>query len=105
MTLVKALVHHLRAPEVIQTLSALLPRVAMVAAMLSAVAGCAALESAGPADQNDEFAHALSVCRFQHPGATNQRLALPATEEHIRQCLARRGWLPTGERGPAAGSP
>ena len=58
----------------------MLLRSSMVAVILSAVAGCAALESAGSAGQDDDFAHALSVCRFQHTGATNQKLALPATE-------------------------
>ena len=84
----------------------MLLRISMVAVILSAVAGCAALESAGSAGQDDDFAHALSVCRFQHTGATNQKVALPTTEEHVRQCLARRGWLPTGQRAPTTtGSP
>lgn len=78
----------------------MLPRVVLVVVIFSAIAGCTARAPA----QDDNFAHALSVCRFQHTGATNQKLALPATEEHVRQCLAGRGWLPTGERVPAAGS-
>jgi hypothetical protein len=72
------------------------------------VAGCSLLgctlkgpPSAGPATET--FRHALSVCRFQHTGATNQKVALPATEEHIRSCLAKRGWLPSGEAAPALG--
>jgi hypothetical protein len=80
----------------------MLLRSSMVAVILSTLAGCAAFESAGSAGQDEDFAHALSVCRFQHTGATNQKLALPATEEHVRQCLAGRGWLPTGERVPPA---
>ena len=77
----------------------MLRKIAMVVATLSAVAGCAA----GPSAQDDDFAHTFSVCRFQHTGATNQKVALPATEEHVRQCLARRGWLPTAERVPPVG--
>jgi hypothetical protein len=52
--------------------------------------------------QSKDFAEAVSVCRFQHTGRTNQKLALPASEEHIEECLARRGWLPSGEPLPPA---
>lgn len=50
--------------------------------------------------RSDTFAEALSVCRFQHSGRTNRKLALPPSEEHIEDCLASRGWLPSGEPLP-----
>lgn len=70
----------------------------MVLASLVAVASCAHQNSKSVSTQSTTFAHALSVCRFQHTGRTNRRLALKATEEHVAQCLARQGWLPSGER-------
>lgn len=45
----------------------------------------------------DNFREALLVCRSQHTGRSNQRLALPPDEEHIEKCLAEHGWLPSGE--------
>ncbi|MBN8279246.1 MAG: hypothetical protein J0M16_01425 [Gammaproteobacteria bacterium] len=67
-------------------------------ASLVAIASCANQNSTSAPTQSATFAHALSVCRFQHTGATNQKLALKATEEHVAECLARRGWSPSGER-------
>lgn len=72
----------------------------MLMAMVVATSSCAT-PGASPEDSRDrDFAHALSVCRFQHTGATNQKVALEVTEEHIAKCLARRGWQPSGERLP-----
>ncbi len=65
---------------------------------LVAIASCANQNSTSVPTQSATFAHALSVCRFQHTGATNQKLALKATEEHVAKCLVRRGWSPSGER-------
>lgn len=70
----------------------------MVLASLVAVASCAQQNSKSVSTPSTTFAHALSVCRFQHTGATNQRLALKASEEHVAKCLSRRGWSPSGER-------
>lgn len=58
------------------------------------VSSCALFE---PRDKT-AFPYALSVCRLQHSGPTNRKIALPATEEHIAKCLSRRGWSPSGER-------
>jgi hypothetical protein len=66
-------------------------------AVLPIVAGCALQDSKSTATADNQFRDALSVCRFQHTGRTNQRIALKATEEHIARCLAQRGWLPSGE--------
>ncbi len=62
------------------------------------VASCAVQDSTGADAKRAAFAHDLSVCRFQHTGATNQKLALKPTQVHIAQSLARRGWSPAGKR-------
>lgn len=72
--------------------------------MAMAISNCAMQGSSPQADRDPDFARALSVCRFQHTGATNQKVVLKATEEHIAECLARRGWRPNGERLPEADS-
>lgn len=66
--------------------------------VLAIVASCAVQDSGTEDVERATFAHDLSVCRFQHTGATNQKLALKPSQEHIAQCLARRGWSPAGER-------
>mgnify|MGYP001183196779 FL=1 len=68
----------------------------LVTAILIGVASCT-LQEQSAASPDSQFRKALSVCRFQHTGAMNQRIALKATEEHVAKCLARRGWTPTGE--------
>ncbi len=69
----------------------------LMTAILFGVASCALQDSKSAAPPDSQFSQALSVCRFQHTGATNQRIALKATEEHVAKCLARRGWAPSGE--------
>jgi hypothetical protein len=90
MKLIKAFIHHVRAPEVIQAMYPLM------VALLFSVASCALQDSKSAATPDSEFSHALHVCRSQHTGATNQKIALKATEEHVSKCLALRGWLPSG---------
>ena len=65
---------------------------------IAAVPGCV-LPGQQPAG-TATFAKALSACRMRHSGATNKRIALPPTEQHVEACLARRGWLPSGDPSP-----
>lgn len=74
-----------------------LVRVPFVVAILGVLVGCTSQEATSADTPNPQFREALSVCRFQHTGRTNQKMALKATEEHVATCLARRGWSPSGE--------
>lgn len=59
---------------------------------------CASKDPRRGSAESVDFAHDLSVCRFQHSGRTNRKLSLKPTDEHIARCLARRGWSASGER-------
>lgn len=71
-----------------------------VIATLSALAGCTSHDVKSANTPDTEFREALSACRFEHTGRTNQKIARKATEEHVVTCLARRGWSPSGEPLP-----
>jgi len=75
----------------------------LATAILLAVPGCALLNSKSSATPDSQFRNALSVCRFQHTGRTNRKMALKPAEEHVAKCLARRGWTPSGEALPPGG--
>jgi hypothetical protein len=78
----------------------MLARILPMLVICICVSSCSFHDAEPPRKQSVEFAHAISVCRFQHTGATNKRRALPATEEHIAKCLERKGWLPSGKPAP-----
>ena len=71
-----------------------------VVAICSLVAGCAVVEPGTGSQEHATFSEDLAICRLQHSGRTNRRIALSPYEERITECLARRGWLPSGERSP-----
>jgi hypothetical protein len=71
-----------------------------IIAILATLSGCASQDLKSADTGDSQFRDTLSVCRFQHTGRTNQRIALKATEEHVAKCLARRGWSPSGEPLP-----
>lgn len=71
-----------------------------VVAIVGTFAGCTSQDVRSANNPDTQFREALSVCRFQHTGRTNQKIALKATEEHVVTCLARRGWSPSGEPLP-----
>lgn len=62
------------------------------------LAGCAAADQAAAPTPAESFQEALQVCRLQHTGRVNRRLADPPDESHVAQCLARKGWSTDGQR-------
>jgi hypothetical protein len=75
--------------------------VVLLGAVVALVAGVSACAEFGPDTEptpHQRFSQDLSVCRLEQPGPTNRRLALSPYEDQVAKCLARRGWLPSGER-------